>query len=47
MLSIPPYLVLSIAIGLEVLATSWFPKTEQFTALIPTLFGVEQGLALS
>ncbi|GMQ49271.1 DMT family transporter [Vibrio sp. 10N] len=37
MLSIHPYLSLSIAIGLEVFATSWLPKTEQFTALVPTL----------
>ncbi|WP_112479464.1 DMT family transporter [Vibrio variabilis] len=37
MLSIPPYLALAIAIGLEVFATSLLPKTEQFTALGPTL----------
>lgn len=37
MLSIPPYLALAIAIGLEVFATSWLPKTQQFTAVVPTL----------
>lgn len=37
MLSIPPYIALTIAIVLEVFATSWLPKTEQFTVLVPTL----------
>ncbi|MGR5095947.1 DMT family transporter [Vibrio maritimus] len=37
MLSIPPYLALATAIGLEVFATSWLPKTQQFTAVVPTL----------
>lgn len=44
--SLPPLLVLFFAIVLEVFATSWLPKTQQFTALLPTA-GVLLGYALS
>lgn len=37
MLSLPPVITLSLAIILEVFATSWLPKTKQFTAVAPTL----------
>lgn len=37
MLSLPSVIALSLAIILEVFATSWLPKTKQFTAVAPTL----------
>ncbi|UUM32025.1 DMT family transporter [Vibrio japonicus] len=37
MLSSSPFLALSLAIVLEVFATSWLPKTNQFTSLPATL----------
>lgn len=37
LVSIPPTLALSIAIVAEVIATSFIPKTEQFTRLTPSL----------
>ncbi|CCN85980.1 DMT family transporter [Vibrio nigripulchritudo] len=37
MLSVSPLMVLFLAIVLEVAATTWLPKTQQFTALLPTL----------
>ncbi|WP_428775675.1 DMT family transporter [Vibrio sp.] len=37
MLSLPPFIALSLAIVLEVFATAWLPKTNQFTALLPTV----------
>lgn len=37
MLSSAPFLTLSLAIVLEVFATSWLPKTNQFTSLPSTL----------
>ncbi|WP_019277380.1 DMT family transporter [Vibrio coralliilyticus] len=46
LLSLPPVVTLIIAIVLEVFATSWLPKTQQFTALYPTL-GVLVGYGLA
>lgn len=37
MLSSAPFVTLSLAIVLEVFATSWLPKTNQFTSLPATL----------
>nr|WP_315855347.1 SMR family transporter [Vibrio hangzhouensis] len=37
LVSMPPALALSIAIVAEVIATSFIPKTEQFTRLSPSL----------
>ncbi len=34
--SMPPFLALSIAIVFEVIATSFIPKAEQFTKLVPS-----------
>ncbi|CAH0529287.1 DMT family transporter [Vibrio hippocampi] len=46
MFSLPPFVTLSLAIIFEVFATSYLPKTNQFTAPIPTLVVlVSYGLA--
>ena len=46
MSSLPAFIPLSLAIVFEVLATSYLPKTNQFTALVPTfLVLVGYGLA--
>ncbi|MFC5080914.1 Multidrug transporter EmrE [Vibrio thalassae] len=37
LVSLPPAIALSIAIVTEVIATSFIPKTEQFTKLAPSL----------
>ncbi|MCG9626937.1 SMR family transporter [Vibrio mediterranei] len=37
LVSLPPAIALSIAIVTEVIATSFIPKTEQFTKLTPSL----------
>ncbi|UXI04358.1 DMT family transporter [Photobacterium sp. TY1-4] len=44
--SLPPLVTLSFAIVLEVLATSWLPRTNQFTAVVPTA-GVLVGYGLA
>ena len=36
LVSMPPMLALSIAIVCEVIATSYIPKTEQFTKMMPS-----------
>ncbi|NAW53473.1 QacE family quaternary ammonium compound efflux SMR transporter, partial [Vibrio sp. V41_P2S12T139] len=36
LVSMPPMLALSIAIVCEVIATSYIPKTEQFTKVMPS-----------
>ncbi len=36
LISMPPMLALSIAIVCEVIATSYIPKTEQFTKVMPS-----------
>lgn len=36
LVSMPPILALSIAIVCEVIATSYIPKTEQFTKMMPS-----------
>ncbi|NOH98261.1 SMR family transporter [Vibrio sp. 99-70-13A1] len=46
LLSLPPFITLSLAIVLEVLATSWLPKTNQFTN-IPVTLGVLAGYSLA
>ncbi|HIF9342576.1 TPA: DMT family transporter [Photobacterium damselae] len=35
--SLPPFIALSIAIVFEVIATSFIPKAEQFTKLVPSI----------
>ncbi|WP_257292164.1 multidrug efflux SMR transporter [Endozoicomonas sp. ONNA1] len=37
LLSLSPALTLTLAIVLEVFATSWLPKTNQFTSPLPTM----------
>ncbi|MFA0085718.1 multidrug efflux SMR transporter [Vibrio sp. 10N.261.51.F12] len=37
LISMPPAIALSIAIVIEVIATSFIPKTEQFTKLSPSV----------
>ncbi|MDC5805521.1 multidrug efflux SMR transporter [Vibrio europaeus] len=46
LLSLPPIITLSLAIICEVFATSWLPKTNQFTAL-PESLGVLVGYGLA
>ncbi|MEF1309176.1 multidrug efflux SMR transporter [Vibrio mytili] len=46
LVSMPPLLALSIAIVCEVIATSYIPKTEQFTKLMPsTIVLIGYGIA--
>lgn len=35
--TLPPFATLIVAITCEVFATSWLPKTDKFTHLLPTL----------
>lgn len=46
LLSLPPIITLSLAIICEVFATSWLPKTNQFTSL-PASVGVLIGYGLA
>ncbi|MDW1628193.1 SMR family transporter [Vibrio sp. Y176] len=47
LISMPPMLALSIAIVCEVIATSYIPKTEQFTKVMPsTVVLIGYGIAL-
>ncbi|HHX8481706.1 TPA: DMT family transporter [Vibrio diabolicus] len=46
LVSMPPMLALSIAIVCEVIATSYIPKTEQFTKMMPgTVVLIGYGIA--